>query len=103
MKRFSGIAAVGGMLALLAGSLSGKTGTRIARVQTLSIRLYDKADVPDRVLHLAADEASWLFRAPRIRIDWKRPSTESRTDQGTDMTRAAYQQPISAAISWSAL
>ncbi len=92
MKSSLGIAAVGGMLAL-AGYLSGKTGTGIALAQTLSIHLYDKADVPDRVLHLATDEASWPFRAPRIRIDWKRPSTESRADRGTDMTSAAYQQP----------
>jgi hypothetical protein len=93
MKSFLEIATVAGVLALLAGSLSGKTGTAIPRQQTLSIHLYDRADVPDGVLHLATDEASRLFRAPGVRIDWKGSSTESRADEGTDISSAAYQQP----------
>lgn len=65
----------------------------IAPAQALTIHLNDYAQAPGQVLHPATDEASRLFRAARIRITWECPSTESRADQGTDMTSAAYQQP----------
>jgi hypothetical protein len=78
--------------ALIAGSLSGKTPTEIAAAQTLSIRLYDQAGVPNAVLHLATAEADRLFRAARLRIAWNQPSTESVEDRGTDMTSAAFQE-----------
>jgi hypothetical protein len=79
--------------ALMAGSVSGKTGTGIGPAQTLSIRLYDEAQASPRVLHSATDEANWLFRAARIRISWECPSPESPEDQGTDMSSSAFQQP----------
>jgi hypothetical protein len=87
------IAFIGSMLALMAGSISGKTGREIAPAQTLSIRLYDKAQVPVGVLHRATTEATRLFRAAGIRIVWEQPSAESPEDQGTDMTSAAFWQP----------
>lgn len=80
-------------LALIAGSLvPGKTPTGMAPEQTLSIRLYDQARVPNTVLRPATAEADRLFRAARLRIAWDQPSTESAEDLGTDMTSAAFQQ-----------
>jgi hypothetical protein len=80
-------------LALMAGALHGKTASEKGPPQMLSIRLYDQAKVPAQVLHSAADEVSWLFRAARIRISWECPSSESPGDQGTDMTGAPFRQP----------
>jgi hypothetical protein len=79
--------------ALMCVSVSGKTGTGITLAQPLSIRLYDQAQTPARVLQSATDQASWLFRATRIRISWECPSTESSEDQGTNMTSPRFQQP----------
>src|SRR5438270_10543401 len=87
------IASLTSTFALMAGSLSGKTPAAIAPAQTLSIRLYDQAHVPNTVLRLATAEADRLFRAARFRITWNRPSAESAEDQGTDMTSAAFAQP----------
>src|SRR5690348_12406630 len=78
---------------LMAGALHGKTASEMAPAQRLSIRLYDEAQVPNRVLHAATDEADRLFRAARFRITWDQPSTESAEDRGTDMTSAAFRQP----------
>jgi hypothetical protein len=78
--------------ALIAGSVSGKTPTEIAAAQTLSIRLYDQAQVPNPVLRLATAEADRLFRAARLRIVWDERSAESAADRGTDMTSAAFRQ-----------
>jgi hypothetical protein len=79
--------------ALMCVSVSGKTGTGITPAQPLSIRLYDQAQTPARVLQSAIDQASWLFRATRIRISWECRSTESPEDQGNDMTSPRFQQP----------
>lgn len=79
--------------ALMAGSVSSKTGPGIAPAQTLSIHLHDHAQAPAGVLHSATEEVNRLFRAARIRISWECPSTESPEDQGTDMTSAAFRQP----------
>lgn len=88
------IAVFAGTLALLAGSASGKTGeTSAAEQQMVSIRLYDKAQVPAAVLRSAMPEAARLFRRADIRITWERLSAEVPQDQGTDMTAAAFQQP----------
>ena len=79
--------------ALMCVSVSGKTGTGITPVQPLSIRLYDQAHTPARVLQSATDQANWLFRVARIRISWECPSTESPEDQGTNVTSPRFQQP----------
>jgi hypothetical protein len=79
-------------VAVMASSLSGKGGREITAVQTLSIRLYNEAQVPVRALQSATDEASWLFRAARIRINWECPSTELPEDHGTDMSSATFRQ-----------
>jgi hypothetical protein len=76
--------------ALIAGSVFGETGIP---AETLPVHLYNHAHAPAAVVHSATEEASWLFRAARIRISWEYPSTESSEDQGTDMTSAAFQQP----------
>lgn len=87
-------AAVVNTVLVMAGSVSGKTGTRFAPEQsTLAIRLYDRADAPAQMLHSAMDETSWLFRQARIRISWQCPPTEAPEDQGADMTSAAFQRP----------
>jgi hypothetical protein len=78
---------------LIAGSVSGKTATKFAPAQTISIRLYDRAQVTAEVLHSAMDETNRLFRAARIQISWECPSTEPPEDRGTDMTSAASQRP----------
>jgi hypothetical protein len=86
------IASLTSTLALTAGSLCGKAPTETAPAQRLSIRLYDQAQVPNRVLRLATAEADRLFRAARFRIAWDQPSAESAEDRGTDMTSAAFRQ-----------
>ena len=88
MSSFLRITAFAGTLALLAGCAYGKAGPE----QTLSVRLYDQAQVPAAVLHSAMMEAARLFRAAGIRIRWEQPPVESLEDQGTDMTAAAFRQ-----------
>jgi hypothetical protein len=83
------IATFAGTLALLAGCGYGKTGPE----QTVSVRLYDQAQVPATVLHSAMNETSRLFRAAGIRISWERPSAEAPEDQGTDQTAYVCQRP----------
>ncbi|MGA8593472.1 MAG: hypothetical protein WB676_01900 [Bryobacteraceae bacterium] len=77
---------------LIAGSVSGKSVTAFTSAQTISIHLYDHAQVTAGVLHSATDETSRLFRAARIQISWECPSTESPEDQGTDMSSAVLEQ-----------
>jgi len=79
--------------ALMCVSGSVTTGTGITPAQPLSIRLYDQAQTPARVLQSATDQARWPFRATRIRISWECPSTESSEDQDTNMTSPRFQQP----------
>jgi hypothetical protein len=80
-------------LALMAGCIFGKTGSEIAPACTLSIRLYNSAQVPAGVLHSAIEQSTRLFRADGIRTVWDQPAIESPEDQGTDMTSPAFQQP----------
>jgi hypothetical protein len=80
-------------LVLMTGSLSAKAPAEIAPAQTLTIRLYDQAQVPNTVLRLATAEADRLFRAARLRIAWDQPSAESAEDRGADMTSPAFRQP----------
>jgi hypothetical protein len=93
MSTFLRLAFLLNAIALMAGSSSRKTGTGIASVQTLPIHLYDRAQAPARVVHLAVSEVGRLFWAARIQISWKFLSTESPEDQGTDMTSAGFQRP----------
>jgi hypothetical protein len=79
--------------AVMAGSVSGKTGTKILPAQILPIHLYDPAQAPAGVLRSATGETSRLFRAARVRISWECASTEPPDDQGTDMTGPAFRQP----------
>ncbi|HZQ51476.1 MAG TPA: hypothetical protein VFB14_04715 [Bryobacteraceae bacterium] len=88
MSSFLRTTTFAGTLALLAGCGYGKTGPG----QTVSVRLYDQAQVPAAVLHSAMMEASRLFRAAGIRITWEQPPVEAPEDQGTDMTAAAFRQ-----------
>lgn len=76
-----------GHAGLLAGSLAAKTGRDAAPEQTLSIKVYDQAEVPAATLKAATAETGRLFRAAGIRISWQHPATESPEDVGTDMTR----------------
>jgi len=86
MSRSFQTAVIATTLALPAGSVLGKTGRAIGSEQTLSIHLYDRAQVPTGVLHSATVEASRIFRAATIRITWERPSVEAPRDQGIDMS-----------------
>lgn len=79
-------------LALMTVSVFGKNGNEIAPAQTLSIHLYDQAQVPKASLRLATAEANRLFRAAGVRIVWEQPLSEPTEDRGTDMT-AAFRQP----------
>lgn len=85
------IAFFGSMVGLAAGYASGKTGRLNAAETTVSIRLYEQAQVPPAVLHSAMNETSRLFRAAGIRIRWEQPAAESPEDEGTDQT-AAYER-----------
>jgi hypothetical protein len=87
------IAHVAGTLALLAGSATGKNVWPSAPGQTVSIRLYDRAQAPAAVLHSATEETTRLFRAAGIQTLWEEPSAESLEDQGTDMTASAFRRP----------
>jgi hypothetical protein len=73
-----------GTVMLLDGTLQGKMVSESGPARVLPIRLYNQAQVPNRVLGLATSEAERLFRAARLRIVWERPS-ESEEDRGTDM------------------
>lgn len=89
MSSFLRIAFLGSTVAWITGFASGKTGPE----QTVSIRLYDQAQVPAAVLHSAMMEAARLFRAAEIRISWERPTAEAPEDRGTDMTATALRHP----------
>lgn len=93
MKRAIWLALVVNTLALMSAPLCGKSRDALAPAQTISIRVYDHAQTLAGVLHSATDQASWLFRAEQIRINWEFPSTEPPEDRGTDMTSVAFQQP----------
>jgi hypothetical protein len=67
---------VAGAFSMAAGSISGKTGREIAPERTLSIHLYDQAQVPAGTLHLATVEATRLFRAAGIQVIWQQPPAE---------------------------
>jgi hypothetical protein len=86
------IARIVGTVALLAGCASSKTGRGVAAEQTLSIRVYDKAELPAPVLRSAMMETGRLFLAAGIRISWEHLSAASPEDQGTDMTAAEFHQ-----------
>jgi hypothetical protein len=86
------IASITGTLALMTGSLPGKTPNKIDPAPTLSIRLYDQAQVPNTVLRLATAEADRLFRPTGFRIAWNHRLAESAEDRGTDMTSPAFRQ-----------
>jgi hypothetical protein len=84
-------ALVASTLTLMATSLPGKSHSESV-AQTVSIRLYNQAQAPVRLLHSSTDAASWLFRAARIRISWEWPSTEAVEDEGTDITGAPFRR-----------
>ena len=77
-------------IAVMAGSLAGKTRRESVSAPMLSIHLYDRAQVSAEVLRLATMEASRLFRAAGIQITWERLSLEAPEDEGTDMTSTAF-------------
>jgi hypothetical protein len=76
-------------LAALASSSFGKTRAQNAPDQTISIRVYDRAEIPAGTLRSALDEASRLFRTAGIRINWEQPAVASPEDRGIDMSSAA--------------
>jgi hypothetical protein len=84
---------VAGAFSMAAGSISGKTGREIAPERTLSIHLYDQAQVPAGTLHLATVEATRLFRAAGIQVIWQQPPAEPPEDRGIDMRSIASRQP----------
>jgi hypothetical protein len=87
------IAILANTLALTAGSLYGKSNRALGTEQTLAIRLYDQAQVPHRMIHLATEEAARVLRAAGIRISWEQPPAEAPEDRGIDMRSADVRQP----------
>lgn len=92
MNRSLQIAFVTSMLVLLSGSVSGKTGHEVGPEPTLSIHLYDQAQLPADMLRLATAEATRLFRAAGIQISWERPLVEAPEDRGIDLTGAGSRR-----------
>jgi len=86
MHRSFSTAFLASTLVLLTGSASGQPGGNIKLKPTLSIRLYDQAQVPTGVLHAATVEASRLFRAADIQTTWEQPGVEAPADRGIDMS-----------------
>ena len=82
------IAVIASVLSAAASSLRGKSGREIEAEQTLRIHLYDQAHVPAGTLKWATAEATRIFRAAKIKINWEQPSAESPRDQGLDMSSA---------------
>jgi hypothetical protein len=80
-------------LAPLASSSFGKTRTQTAPDQTISIRVYDQAEISAGTLNSALDEASRLFRTAGIRINWEQPAVAPPEDGGIDMSSAASLKP----------
>ncbi len=70
MNRSSRLALVVNSIALVAGSVSGKSITKFTPVKTISIRLSNHAQVPAEDIRSATDEVSRLFAAARIQINW---------------------------------
>jgi hypothetical protein len=80
------IAFLASTLALLTGSAFGKTGRNLGLEPTLSVHVYDQAQVPRGVLHQGTVEAMRLFRAAGIQITWNQPVVEAPEDRGLDMS-----------------
>jgi hypothetical protein len=88
MQRSLRIVFVAMTLAPLAGFSFGKARTQIALDQTVSVRVYDLAQLPGGTLTSAFSEAARLFRAAGIRINWERVAAAPE-GSGMDMTGAA--------------
>lgn len=77
MNSYLQLAFVASAIGWMAGSLSGKTGEKIGAEQTLSIHLYNDAEVSPRTLHWAIVETNRLFRAAGIQLYWEQVSREA--------------------------
>jgi hypothetical protein len=62
MNRAIRLALVVNTVALMGASASGKSRNALVPEQTISIRVYEHAQTPARVLHLATAQGSSLFR-----------------------------------------
>ncbi len=87
------IAVLAKTVALMAASLYGKGDPTLVAERSLSIHLYDQAQVPPRVLRSATEEAARILRTAGIRISWEQPSIEAPEDRGIDMTSAEFRLP----------
>jgi Zn-dependent protease with chaperone function len=88
-------ALIASTLALITGSASGQTRRNLGPEPTLSVHLYDQAQVPTGVLHAATVEVTRLFRAAGIQTTWEQPVAEAPEDRGIDMSdrRSAPSRP----------
>jgi Zn-dependent protease with chaperone function len=83
-------------ITLISGSLSGKAGNPATPSQTLSIHLYNDAEVNPRTLHWATAEVDRLFRKANIQVIWQRVSDETtqpgEMDKGSTSCRG-FDEP----------
>lgn len=89
MRSYLQIAFTATALASVAGSLPGKAGRQAAPEQTVSIYLYNDAEVNPHTLHWARADVNRLFRAAGIQITWRQVSGEATPLEGLDKAGAA--------------